>query len=67
MAPVNLTQVEVLMEKRLVGKLWPGGKAACRRIVMDALEALPEKYPYRVQAYLNEKIRLERLLRALGE
>ena len=68
MAPVNLSQVENLIDKKLLGKLWPGGRGACRRIVQEALAALPEKYPYSIQinAFLCEKRRLERLLQALG-
>lgn len=69
MTPTNVAQVEELLQKRLLWKLGAAGQAACRRIVHDALDNLPTRFPHphQVQAYKMEKGRLERLLERLGK
>lgn len=63
MTPQTLPQVEALLTKKLLWKLGASGRAACQRIVRDAINALPEKYPYASQtrAYQLENARLEKL------
>jgi hypothetical protein len=69
MTPTTLQQVEDVVKKKLLWKLGASGQAACRRIVKDAIRALPDKYPYahQMRAYLVENGRLEKLLEKLGE
>lgn len=69
MTPQTLDEVENLHTKRLLWKLGASGLGACRRIVRDALEALPQKYPHstQVRAYEVEKGRLTMLLASIGE
>lgn len=69
MPPKTLEDVENIMQKKLLWKLGASGQAACRRIVKDAIRALPDKYPYghQMRAYLVENGRLEKLLEKLGE
>lgn len=63
MTPTTLAQVENLVNKRLHWKLGASGIGACRRIVREAINALPEKYPYasQMKAYQLENARLEKL------
>lgn len=69
MTPTNLAQVEDLLQKKLLWKLGAAGQAACRRIVRDAIDDLPNRFPYpsQVMAYRMQKGKLERLLERLGK
>ncbi|MCP1384477.1 hypothetical protein [Runella salmonicolor] len=69
MTPTSVAQVEELLLKKLTWKFGASGMGACKRIVKDALDALPAKYPHRDQlkAYLIEKTKLEKMLDELGE
>lgn len=63
MTPTTLAQVEDLVNKKLHWKLGAVGKHTCRRIVREAIAALPAKYPYanQTRAYQLENARLEKL------
>jgi len=69
MTPQTLTEVENVTNKNLLGRFGEAGIGACKRVVNDALEALPQKYPHSTQlrAFLLEQERLKRLLASLGE
>lgn len=69
MTPTTVAQVEELLQKRLLWKLGAAGQAACRRIIRDAIDDLPNRYPHpsQVMAYRMHKGKLERTLERLGK
>lgn len=69
MTPTNVAQVEHMLRTKSSWKLGAAGMAACRRIVREAIESLPQQYahPWQLSEFRREQTRLERLLSQLGD
>lgn len=63
--PVNVADVELAVSKGKHKLFSEAQRGACRRIVHDAIRALPTTYSYpsQTKAYQLELLRLESLLR----
>lgn len=64
-SPVNVNDVELSVTSGRYKLFSEPQRGACRRILHDAIRALPTKYPYpsQTKAYQLELLRLEGLLR----